>query len=165
MNIFTLSPKICMSHLLLKDSFDQYLFIEGEITTFNTFHIDGYLQKEFYDTPPEDRYAHWKDQREFCFQIIRGKRTPLEFRLVLSLPPEQFPAFLADHEISACRPQDIQGLYLNFRYDGSTLQCVTGVSTHTFILDKTLEQEWDRYAEKLLAKMGSDPLPGTLSFP
>ena len=165
MNIFTLSPKICMSHLLLKDSFDPYLFIEGEITTFNTFRIDGYLQKEFYDTRPEDDYARWKEQRDFFFQIIRGKRTPLGFRIVLSLAPEQFSAFLAEHQISACRPEDIQGLYLNFRYDGSTLQCVTGVSTRTFIMDKTLEHEWDQHAEKLLAKMGSDPLPGNLSFP
>ena len=41
MNILTLSAKNCMSHLLLKDTFDHFSFIEGEITTFNTFTIDG----------------------------------------------------------------------------------------------------------------------------
>ena len=45
MNILTLSAKNCMSHLLLKDTFDHFSFIEGEITTFNTFTIDGFLKK------------------------------------------------------------------------------------------------------------------------
>ena len=49
MNIFTLSAKSCMSHLLLKDTFDRFSFIESEITTFNKFTIDGYLHKDFYD--------------------------------------------------------------------------------------------------------------------
>lgn len=34
-----------MSHLLLKETFDNFSFIEGEIITFNTFRIDGYMQK------------------------------------------------------------------------------------------------------------------------
>ena len=67
-----LKTKPSMSHLLLKDTFDQFSFIEGEITTFNTFTIDGYLQKDFFEEKPEDSHAHWKDVREFCFQIIRG---------------------------------------------------------------------------------------------
>ena len=74
MNILTLSAKNCMSHLLLKDTFDHFSFIEGEITTFNTFTIDGFLKKDFFDEAPEDVHSHWKDVREFCFQIIRGKR-------------------------------------------------------------------------------------------
>ena len=32
-----------MSHLLLKETFDNFSFIEGEVITFNTFHIDGYI--------------------------------------------------------------------------------------------------------------------------
>ena len=35
-----------MSHLLLNETFDHFSFIEGEITTFNTFHIDGIIKKE-----------------------------------------------------------------------------------------------------------------------
>ena len=40
--------KACMSHLLLMDTFDSFLLIEGEIMTFNTFKIDGFIQKNFY---------------------------------------------------------------------------------------------------------------------
>ena len=41
------------SNLLLKDSFDSFCFIEGEIMTFTTFRIAGFIQKEFSDTDSE----------------------------------------------------------------------------------------------------------------
>ena len=37
----------------------------------------------------------------------------------------------------------IQGLYLNIRYEDGALYCVTGTSLNFFTLDKTLETEWD----------------------
>ena len=49
MNVYQLSAKNCMSHLLLKDTFDNFSFIEGEITTFNKFTISGFLQEDFFD--------------------------------------------------------------------------------------------------------------------
>ena len=63
-----------MSHLLLNETFDHFSFIEGEITTFNTFHIDGFIKKEFFDSNsvlPE--YSYWKNVRNFCFSLIKGK--------------------------------------------------------------------------------------------
>lgn len=36
-----------MSQLLLSETFDNFSFIEGEIVTFNTFKIDGFIQKDF----------------------------------------------------------------------------------------------------------------------
>ena len=98
MNVYQLSAKNCMSHLLLKDTFDTFLFIEGEFTTFNN----------------------------------------------------QIPAFLTAHGLTAYRPEDIQGLYLNFHYDGSTLQCITGTSLKTFSMDKSIEREWDTEVKSIL---------------
>ena len=34
-----------MKKLLLSESFDRFLLLEGSITTFCTFHMDGQLQK------------------------------------------------------------------------------------------------------------------------
>ena len=45
--------KSFMSHLLLKETFDNFSFIEGEIITFNTFRIDGYMQKDFFNSEEE----------------------------------------------------------------------------------------------------------------
>ena len=117
MNVYQLSAKNCMSHLLLKDTFDTFLFIEGEFTTFNKFTISGYLQEDFFDEKLEETYSRWEKIRDFCFQIIRGKRTPLN---------------------------------LNFHYDGSTLQCITGTSLKTFSMDKSIEREWDTEVKSIL---------------
>ena len=137
-----------MQHLLLKPTFDSFTLIEGEITTYNTFRIDGYIHKNFYEDAPLKDYSSWGDLREFCFHIIRGKRTPLNFRFILSLPKEEFEAFLIDQEIPSLSHSDIQGLYLNFKYDGTNLQCITGTSLNIFTMDKTLENVWDNYARK-----------------
>lgn len=137
-----------MSHLLLLETFDSFLLIEGEITTFNTFSIDGYLQKDFYETEealPE--YSRWKQVREFCFSIIKGKRTPLGFKFIFSLSPENIARLIAGNQLDF-QPEDVQGLYLNLRFDGHELQCITGTSLKTFSMDKSLEKAWDKMVQK-----------------
>ena len=42
--------KTITAHLFLRNTFDAFCLIEGEITTFNTFHIDGRIHPEFFDT-------------------------------------------------------------------------------------------------------------------
>ena len=71
MTVFTLNARSCMSHLLLKDTFDRFSFFEGEITTFNKFTMDGFLHKDFFDEEPEYTYSYWKELREYCFSIIK----------------------------------------------------------------------------------------------
>ena len=138
------------SHLLLKDTFDSFYFIEGEIVTFNTFRIDGFIQKDFFDIDTDlPEYSYWKNIREYCFSLIRGKRTPLSFRFVFSLSPRNIVRLIEQHNL-ALDPDEIQGLYLNIRFDGKSLACVTGSSFKTFSMDKTLEHAWDEMVEKFL---------------
>lgn len=137
-----------MSHLLLSETFDNFSFIEGEIVTFNTFKIDGFIQKDFYDTGEDlPVYSSWKNLREYCFSIIKGKRTPLSLRLVFSLSRANTQR-LATQSVPSLRPEDIQGLYLNIRYDGEHLSCITGTSFKTFTMDKSLEHAWDEMVQK-----------------
>ena len=151
MTVFDLQPKACMNHLLLKPTFDDFLFLEGDVVTFNRFHTDGQLQKAFYDEAPEDSYSRWRDVREHFFGIIRGKHSPLHFKIILSLPGDQTSHFLKDHDLP-WRPNEVQGLYLNFLYDGSLLKCTTGTSMNTFTLDKRLDHEWDTYVQKMFGR-------------
>lgn len=143
-----------MSHLLLKSTFDSLSLIEGEITTFNKFKIDGYIQKDFYEDKPEHTYSYWGDVREFCFNIIKGKRTPLGFKFVLSLSGEEIPKFLLQQNIDFFNSNDIQGLYLNLKYDGANLQCVTGTSLKIFTLDKSIEKAWDEFVMSFFSTQG-----------
>ena len=142
-----------MSKLLLSDTFDSFLFIEGEIVTFNTFTINGYLQKDFFDKDmiPERNYSLWKELREYCFSLIRGKRTPLRFKFVFGLSEPNIEKLLRQQGLSFT-PQDVQGLYLNISYDGHSLRCVTGTSMNLFTLDKSLEEAWDKMVQKFFVQ-------------
>lgn len=151
MIILDLKAKTCMGQLLLNSTFDRFSLIEGEVTTFNRFHVDGHLHKEFYENAPEAEYSRWEDLREYFYQVIRGKRTPLSFKFILSLARDEFASFGAQHTF---RPEDIQGLYLNLRFDGSSLQCVTGTSMNIFTMDKSLEKAWDKYVQQFFSSCG-----------
>ena len=146
MIMLKIDTKKCMSELLLRETFDSFSFIEGEITTFSKFTIDGFLHKSFFEEAPEKDYANWKELREYCFSIIKGKRTPLDFKLIFSLPQDKIAALIQDKSLDF-QPENVQGLYLNFRYDGFHLTCTTGTSLKTFTLYKSLEQAWDKWIQ------------------
>lgn len=145
--------KECMAKLLLSETFDPFYFIEGEIVTFSTFTIDGYLKKEFFEQEeiPEREYALWRDVREYCFSLIKGKRTPLSFKFVLGLSDANIEKLLLQQELDF-KPQDVRGLYINLKYDGQKLQCITGTSMNLFTMDKSLEQAWDKMVQKFFTQ-------------
>lgn len=145
--------KECMAKLLLSETFDPFYFIEGEIVTFGTFTIDGYLKKEFFEQEeiPEREYALWKDVREYCFSLIKGKRTPLSFKFVLGLSDANIEKLLLQQELDF-KPQDVRGLYINLKYDGQKLQCITGTAMNLFTMDKSLEQAWDKMVQKFFTQ-------------
>ena len=145
--------KECMAKLLLSETFDPFYFIEGEIVTFNTFTLDGYLKKDFFEQEeaPEREYALWKDVREFCFSLIKGKRTPLSFKFVLGLSDSNIEKLLLQQGLDF-KPQDVQGLYINLKYDGQKLQCITGTAMNLFTMDKSLEQAWDMMVQNFFAQ-------------
>ena len=145
--------KECMSKLLLSETFDPFYFIEGEIVTFNTFTLDGYLKKEFFHEgeAPEREYALWKDVRELCFSMIKGKKTPLSFKFVFGLSDSNIEKLLLQQRLDF-KPQDVRGLYINLKYDGEKLQCITGIAMNLFTLDKSLEQAWDNMIQKFFTQ-------------
>lgn len=145
----TLDTKKCMAELLLRETFDNFLFIEGEITTFNKFSIDGYIHKDFYNTgesqpSSQEAYSAWHMLRDYCFSVIKGKRTPLNFRFIFSLSKDETCSIIAENHLDF-QPDTVRGLYLNFRYDGSLLTCTSGTSLNTFTLDKSLEHAFDKW--------------------
>ena len=109
--------KECMAQLLLSNTFDSFLFLEGEIVTYATFSIDGRFHPEFFsseDLPEHEEipeYSSWKNIREFCFSLIKGRRTPLRMKLIFSLSPNNIQRLLTQNDLSLTS-QDVQGLYL-----------------------------------------------------
>lgn len=81
-----------MSKLLLGNAFDSFWLSEASITTSVSYTIDGFLHSEFYDTQEAEllqeegrTYALWRDMKPFCFSVIKGKKTPLSFKIVFML--------------------------------------------------------------------------------
>ena len=50
--------------------------------------------------------------------------------------------------------RQIQGLYLNIRYEDGALYCITGIGLGFFTMDRTLEREWDEEVRKFLHAQG-----------
>ena len=145
-----------MNKLLIGEVFDRFFLVEASVTTFNTFTIDGRLQQDFFDTDTvamhksnSIEYSLWRDVKPYCFSVIRGRRTPLNFRIVLQLSHKHTQQILnpsfPDGSVPDCR------FCLNLQYRNDSLLCTTGVSYTSFCLDKRPEHLWDEIIRKFLS--------------
>lgn len=152
------ATKNFMNTLLASEAFDTFLVEEASVTTFNTFHIDGRIMQDFFDSderPALPEFSSWKEIRPICFQLVRGKRLPVSLRIILQAPPALIEQLAAD---DACEVDAglIRSLVLNIRYDNGKVTCITGSSFTTFIMDKTTDKVWEAYVRKFFSGMGLD---------
>lgn len=143
------------SSLFVGDLFDRFLVREAVIVTYNTFTIDGKVKQGYYtDQELEEKqieeYSSWAVVKPVCFSLIKGKKLPGSFQIVLQIGPEDVERFMAYCQLPIS-PEQVKGLYINIRYEDGKLSCVTGTSLNFFTLDKSLDMEWDE-AVKLFFK-------------
>jgi hypothetical protein len=145
------SIKEFMNQLLRLDHFDDYSCVLGEITTYNTFTIDGFIHKEYYSHPKDEstsqpvdthRYSRWAELKELSYSLIKGQRLPLCFKFVLLLPNNDIDSFITKYNLE-CTATEIQGLHINIRYENQSLYATTGTILKTFSLSKDIERAWD----------------------
>lgn len=146
--------------LFLQETFDNFLVKEVNIVTYNSFTIDGHIRHGFYSAEEleENRIEElsaWRALRPFCFSIIKGNKLPLSFSIVLLLAPANVEKVLKQNGLSL-NAADVNGLYINIRYENGRLNCITGTSLNLFTLDKTLDQIWDQMV-KLFLKQNEIP--------
>lgn len=143
------SLKAFMNQLLVGNSFDDFLLESAVISTVNTYSIDGHINRDFYSTEELEmgivpyEFQPWSEIKGLCFHLIKGKHTPLYFKLTLHLKPEKAEFLLKDCESNATLSQ-LKALILNIRYDGSKATLTTGTSFRSFIMDKEAEHIWDK---------------------
>lgn len=148
--------KAFMNKLLRSEIFDHFLLQEAVIHTGASFVIDGHINKDFYT---EEEMASlgitdfpalpFSMLRPNCFDLIKGKRTPSSFQFIFLLSPDNLARTLAAIS-SSYTANDIAGMYLNLKYQNQTLSLTTGVSYTIFSMDKSLEQEWDKFVRRFL---------------
>lgn len=153
------SMKPFMNQLLAGDAFDIFLLEEATVSTANTYTIDGHINTCFF--PEEERTAEklpyefqpWSEIKGLCFNLIKGKHTPLFFKFVFHLKPEKTAALLSQGQSSFDISQ-LKALVLTVKYDGNKAILTTGSSYHTFIMDKEPDMIWDKAVTKYLSEKG-----------
>lgn len=131
-----------MSLLFGGNSFDNFMFVEGDISTAIDYHIDGKVNMNFYtDEELEElkceEYQTWGMTKTIITQMIKGKRLPVSMKLVLKKAGQGDLTYL-----------------LNIRFDSNALLLVTGISRSVFTLDKSGEKEWDENMCSFLKRFG-----------
>ena len=144
--------------LFLQETFDAFEVAKADISTSNTISIDGTLNLDYFDEAERNAYAEqkrerslWQELRPLCFSIIRGKKTPRSFKIILQLSKSQreAPPFLDlaefDPDISFC---------LTIHFTGESLTCTSGTFRSSFSLDQSYVAPWDTAVEAFFAQNG-----------
>lgn len=153
------SMKQFMNHLLVADTFEPFLLEEAVIGAACTYHIDGHVNREFYSQDEDDlekdayEFRPWGKLKGLCFDLIKGRRTPLFFRFVLHLMPDK-AAELLEKENCDIEPSQVKALVLTIRYDGAKATLTTGTALHSFHLSKMPDSIWDKALQKYLDGKG-----------
>lgn len=143
-----------MAALFTTDLFDHFLVVEGSVTTFCRYQIDGRMCPDFFDqsakeTMAPDPFVPWRILRERYFAIFKGKQPPLALSLTCKLSQADTSAFLLGNA-SASGDTGIESLIINIRYRPDSLSVTSGVSRSGFSLDKSTELIWDDTVEEFL---------------
>ncbi len=158
------NTKNFMNMLLVNSGFDDFEVEEAAVTTFNAFHIDGRIVREFFsddeikelsESDGLSEFSKWRDIRPVCFQLIKGKKTPVAFRVTLRASRKLVEKLAGDDECEVAANL-IRSFVINVRYENARVSCVTGIAFDTFIMDKSAERIWDAYVRKLFTDMGID---------
>ena len=147
--------------LFIGTTFDHFLLREAQIVTFNSFQIDGRIRPDYYSAEEIARIRDaCKNPRERAIvEVFRS--TGARVGEIAEITLDQLDletgdikaqeAFLRDRQ-TGFASSEVNGLYLNIRYEDKRLSCVTGTSVSRFTLDKTLEHEWDGAVKEFLKK-------------
>lgn len=152
-----LDVKSFMSNLLIQEVFDAFLLVDLDISTFNNFHISGYINKSFYseeelEALKEQEYSKWKQVKPIVFNLVKGNKTPLSFKIVFVASTNVLEKMIEESGIRI-NPGDVGGLFLNLKFELGVLNLITGTSFKTFTLDKSLEVQWDKYMKNYLTSL------------
>ena len=146
-----------MNRLLKSELFDHFLLAEATIHGSISYSVDGHINREFFDaeelselTAEGSEYLPFSHFRPICYELIRGKHTPLYMKFVFLLSPANTEKTLASVD-TGFTAGDVSGIFLNLTFRDGQLVLTTGVSYRTFTLDRSFDNAWDTLAARFLS--------------
>ena|GEM_PF-595550 len=101
---------------------------------------------------PERDVPSWQLLRPYVFGLIRGRHTPLSFKIVLRAGAKDTARILTSSPGSGASGSSSAGsgsaggdvsLFLNISFGADGLLCTTGTARKSFSLDKTCDRLWE----------------------
>lgn len=134
--------------LLMEETFDTFLLVEANVKKEISYHVSGRYNPAFFDNDEQEalngaEYSTWANVRPHIYNVIKGNKLPLSFKIVLILSTPNIERIIEKNNLPLS-PDQIANLALNIYFDGENITITTVASMKTFSLDKTLENLWDQ---------------------
>lgn len=146
-----------MSHVLVRNSFDDFYLENAEILTFASLSIRGRRNQSWYDTEEavvSSEWIFWKEIKSVVCSYIKGNKTPELLKLSLQAGDDLAENLLRDHGVWRKYLEQRPKLALQFRYEQGALSVVSGISYREFVLDKEIEFAWDDAVRQYFKHLG-----------
>lgn len=134
--------------LLMEETFDTFLMVEANVKREISYHVSGRYNSTFFDSDELEAlagtdYTTWAKVRPHIYNVIKGNKLPLSFKIVLILSTPNIDRIIEKNNLPISSDQ-VANLALNIYYDGENINITTVASMKTFSMDKTLETLWDQ---------------------
>ena len=144
--------------LLIESTFDHFLAMEAFVKSGITYSFDGRINKDFFDKEELEAmsstsYTDWETLSPHVYNVIRCKKLPLSFKIVLVLSQQDIMDMLEKNHLTI-PVSDVANLTLNIYYDGMSIQLTSMATQNIFTMDKTLEHVWDEDIRTFLKSSG-----------
>lgn len=145
------AQKDFMNKLLCGNLFHEFNLKEASIAGAVSYYVDGHVNQDYFEGEEKEEYLSFSDIRNNLFQMIKGKRTPLSFHMVLHLNHDCLTKIEEKEKISF-KELMIANLVLNIRFTDGNMQLVSAVDYSNFSLDKDFEKKWDGIVTRILER-------------
>ena len=138
--------------LFTENSFDRFLLKSASLSAMLSVTISGEKDPDFFSEEEREKemqesFVRYETVRPLLFSLIKGKRPPLSFRIILITDKNTTNSLKVKSGFSGA---EATSLSMNFSFKNGVLTLSSGVSYSGFTLDKSLEALWDQTIRNFL---------------